>query len=73
MPKTIDKQLIDAIARAEANGLTRYRIAKNAGLREPHLHRIADGEATPKITTAAAILEAIGGSFTIKPPAKRKT
>ena len=63
MPKrsAIDQQLRDAIAKAEAQGL-----------REPHLHRIANGEAIPKITTAAAILDAIGGSFTIRPPRKRK-
>jgi len=58
--KPIAQQLRDAIARAERRGLTRYRIAKTAGLSERHVKSIAEGDTTPRIDTAERIADAIG-------------
>ena len=61
----IAMQLRAAIAKAEKQGMTRYQIAKLAGMRHIVLKRVADGEAIPRVDTAQKILNAIGMSLTI--------
>lgn len=65
-PKLIAEQLRQAIAKAEAGGMSRYAIAKAAGVSERHLKGIAEGETTPRLDTAAKIAEAIGARITLE-------
>ena len=53
-------ELRQAIAQAEKSGKSRYRIAKDAGIRYPMLRRLADGENVPRLDTAEKIAAAIG-------------
>ncbi len=63
--KSIVEQLRAEVAEAEKRGMTRYQIAKLAGMRHIVLKRVADGEAIPRIDTAEKILNAIGRSLII--------
>ena len=60
MSKSIAEQLRTEIARAEKRGMSRYQIAKKAGITPIMLARIADGERGMKIETAEKIAGALG-------------
>lgn len=57
--KSASDHLRAAIARAERRGITRYRIAKDAGITLRALSDIVNG-ASPRLDTAERIAEAIG-------------
>jgi len=63
--KPIDEQLRDAIARAEKAGMTRYRLARETGLAESHIKKIATGETIPQLNTAEKIAAVVGVKITI--------
>ncbi|HEY1687176.1 MAG TPA: helix-turn-helix transcriptional regulator [Tepidisphaeraceae bacterium] len=63
----ITKELKDAIALAEKRGMSRYAIAKAAGIRLPVLVRIANGGTIPRLDTAEKIAGALGKRLTIIP------
>lgn len=65
--KNIVDELRQAIRQAERRGVTRYQIAKAAGIRYSVLVRIAEGENLPRLDTAGKILSAIGLRLTISP------
>jgi DNA-binding phage protein len=69
MPRSlpIAEQLRRDIKDAERRGMSRYAIAKAAGLGESHLHRIANGEGVPTLDTAEKVAHAIGLKLTILP------
>jgi len=58
--KSIAGELRAAIRAAEQRGVTRYQIAKTAGMRHIVLARVADGEAIPRLDTAEKIATAMG-------------
>lgn len=58
-------QLIRAIKAAERRGVTRYRIAKDAGLYQSQLTRLMNREAAPRLDTAERIATALGLKFTL--------
>jgi transcriptional regulator with XRE-family HTH domain len=62
LPPTV-QQLQKAIALAQRRGMTRYAIAKSAGMKQAQLSRIADGENVPRLDTAERIAKAIGASL----------
>ncbi len=53
-------QLRAAIARAEDGGMSRYAIAKAAGLDHSAIRRVADGNVIPRLDTAERIAAAVG-------------
>jgi DNA-binding phage protein len=57
---SIAEQLQKAIAKAERGGLSQYRIAKQAGMAQAQLARVASGETCPTLHTAERIALAIG-------------
>jgi DNA-binding phage protein len=57
---SVASDLRAAIKAAEAEGSSRYKIARTAGLSIPHVHRIADDEGTPRLDTAEKVLAALG-------------
>jgi DNA-binding phage protein len=61
---SIAEELRAAIAKAEAKGMSRYAIAKAAGLRTSVVARIADGT-LPRLDTAEKIAGAIGLRLTL--------
>lgn len=61
----IAQELRDAIAKAEAGGVSRYRIAKAAGLAQTAVHRCADGVTMPRIDVAERIAKAAGYRLTL--------
>ncbi len=63
--QTIVEQLRAAIRKAEKRGITRYRIAMDAGIHQSQLTRLMDGDVSPRLDTAAKIMEAIGGKLAI--------
>lgn len=65
--KTIVDELRAAIRRAEKAGVTRYRIAKAAGITQIMLARFADGTRGIKLETAAKIAEGLKMSLTLSP------
>jgi DNA-binding phage protein len=70
---SIVAKLRKAIATAERRGVSRYRIAKLAGIVQSQVHRIADGERVPTLDTAARIAAAIGYRLALLPMvAKRR-
>ncbi|MFW5683102.1 MAG: helix-turn-helix domain-containing protein [Phycisphaeraceae bacterium] len=71
-PKPATEQLVEAIAEARRQGITKYRIARDAQLSEANVGRIAAGKTVPQIDTAERILHAIGGKLTIEAPRDRK-
>lgn len=62
-PKRIDEQLRTAI---KASGLTRYRIAKNAGITQIMLDRFVTEEGDLRLATAAKICTALNLELTTK-------
>ena len=58
--KGIAHELRRAIRQVEKRGLTRYQIAKAAGMPQSQVGRIASGESIPKLDTAERIALAIG-------------
>ncbi|HRK30286.1 MAG TPA: helix-turn-helix transcriptional regulator [Tepidisphaeraceae bacterium] len=54
-----------AIATAEKRGVTRYQIAKLAGMPRSQLTRIAEGETVPRLDTAERIAAVIGARLII--------
>jgi transcriptional regulator with XRE-family HTH domain len=69
--KTKQVKIVDelqrAIAQAEKRGVTKYAIAKAAGMPRSQLTRIASGESVPKLDTAERIAQVIGCRLTIIP------
>ena len=65
MTPRIAQKLRDAIAQAERGGMTRYAIAKRAGMAPIMLARIADGTRGMKLETAEKIAGAIGLQLTL--------
>jgi DNA-binding phage protein len=65
--KSVADDLRKAIARAERRGVTRYQIAKLAGMPQSQVGRIASGESVPKLDTAERVAKAIGCRLTITP------
>jgi transcriptional regulator with XRE-family HTH domain len=65
MKKSIFKQLQQAIKQAERAGMSRYAIAKAAGIALPVLVRIANGGTIPRLDTAEKIAKALGKTLTI--------
>ncbi len=65
--KTLQRQLIDAVKRAERSGLTRYRLAKLTGLSEAGLSHFVKGHKIPKTDTADRIADALGYRITLTP------
>jgi transcriptional regulator with XRE-family HTH domain len=63
--KGIVGELQKAIADAERRGVTRYQIAKAAGMPQSQVGRIASGESVPKLDTAERIAKVIGRRLTI--------
>jgi transcriptional regulator with XRE-family HTH domain len=61
----IAKQLQQAIKQAERAGVSRYAIAKAAGVALPVLIRVANGGTIPRLDTADKIARAIGKKLTI--------
>ena len=59
------EQLRRAIQQAERRGMSRYAIAKGAGIRLPMLIRIANGANIPRLDTAEKIVRALGGRLTV--------
>jgi transcriptional regulator with XRE-family HTH domain len=59
-PKTVQRQLIDAMRRAERRGLTRYKIACKTGISQATLSHIIHGKAIPRLDRAEKIAEAMG-------------
>ena len=69
-PATLPKlaaELRAAIAQSEAAGVTRYAIAKRAGITPIMLTRIAEGLAGMKLETAEKIAGAVGLQLTLLP------
>jgi DNA-binding phage protein len=64
---SISEQLRKAIAQAERRGITRYQIAKLAGMPQSQVGRVASGESVPTLDTAERIALAIGCRFSIVP------
>lgn len=64
-PGKIVAELREAIAQAQAAGVTRYAIAKRAGIAPIVLARIADGERGMKLETAERIADALGFDLTL--------
>ena len=58
--KSVTGELRAAIAQAERRGITRYAIAKAAGMPQSQVGRIATGESVPKLDTAERIAQVIG-------------
>jgi transcriptional regulator with XRE-family HTH domain len=56
-----------AIAKAERSGVTRYRMAKAAGLAESQVGRIAKGETVPTLGVAERLAKGIGYRLAIVP------
>jgi DNA-binding phage protein len=69
MPRAlpIAEQLRRAIKDAERRGMSRYAIAKAAGLSMGHFYRVARDNGTPRIDVAEKILDTIGLQLTISP------
>jgi len=59
LKQTIADKLRLAIARAERNGTTRYRIAKDADVAEATVHNIVHGR-TPRLDIAEKLARAVG-------------
>jgi DNA-binding phage protein len=60
-------ELRKALARAQRQGQTLYRIAKLARMHQSQLGRVASGETVPKLDTAERIARAIGCRIIIAP------
>jgi transcriptional regulator with XRE-family HTH domain len=66
--KTIADQLRAAIAKAEAKGITRYRIATDARVSRSTVTNLIDGtSANPRIDVAERIAKSIGYRLTLTP------
>lgn len=65
--KGIADQLRAAIAKAEKRGVSRYQIARAAGLPHSQFHRVADGENLPRLDTAEKIAKALGLALRLLP------
>jgi predicted transcriptional regulator len=63
--RTLADDLRAAIRKAERRGITRYQIAKDAGVSEGQLSRLMHGTVDPRLNTAQRIIEAIGGKIRI--------
>ena len=70
--KSVADDLRRAITQAEKRGMTRYAIAKAAGMPQSQVGRIASGESVPKLDTAERIASAIGCRLSIVPIVARK-
>ena len=57
---TVADQLRAAIAEAEQQGVTRYQIAKRAGLAKTVVNRFADGTTIPRLDIAERIAGILG-------------
>ena len=62
----------EAIRRAEAQGLTRYRIAKDTGVSQAALSRFMAGERGMGVEPAERLAEYLGLRITIEPKATTK-
>jgi len=56
----LSDQLREAIRKAEKRGITRYRIAKDAGVHPGQIGRLMADTVIPKLDTAQRIAEATG-------------
>jgi len=65
--KTLQRQLMDALRRAERSGLTRYRLSKLTGISQAGLSHFARGRKIPKVDTADKIAYALGYRITLTP------
>jgi len=63
--KPIADKLRDAIARAEKRGITRYRIAHDAGVAQQTVANIING-GNPRIDVAERVANAIGYDLLIR-------
>ena len=61
----IVKQLQAAIAKAEKRGMSRYALAKRAGVAQTVVHRCADGVTVPRLDVAEKLAKAAGYRLTI--------
>jgi transcriptional regulator with XRE-family HTH domain len=64
---SIGEQLRKAIKQAERAGVTRYQIAKAAGMPQSQVGRIASGESVPKLDTAERIAKVVGYRLALSP------
>lgn len=64
-PQPIVKQLIRAVRDAEKRGITRYRIAKDAGVEQSQISRLMSGESIPRLDTAEKIAKALDLRLTL--------
>ena len=62
---SISEQLRQAIRQAERSGLTRYKIAKAAGIHQSQLTRLLARGPTPRADTADKIAAALGKVFVL--------
>jgi len=58
--KDLTAQLVKLIQRAEARGVTKYRIAKDAGISPAQLTRLTHGTGGVSVDTFARLADALG-------------
>jgi transcriptional regulator with XRE-family HTH domain len=67
MSTSIAVELRRAIREAERGGVSRYRIAKAAGLEQSQVARIRSGETVPTLTTAERLAKGLGLRLALVP------
>ena len=63
--KTVTDQLRDAMKRAEARGVTRYRMSKDANVSPSTVTAVIEGTTKPSLDIAERLAEAIGKRITL--------
>ena len=58
--KDLTKQLVTLIRKAEARGVTRYRIAKESGVSASQLSKLMTGKRGVSVSTMATLADALG-------------
>ena len=58
--KDLTEQLVKIIVRAEARGVTRYRLAKDAGISPAQLTHLLRGTRKVSVNTLARLADALG-------------
>lgn len=65
MRQSANEQLRAVIQRAGKQGISRYRLAKLAGVTEGQLSRLMNQKRDVRLSTAERIVEALGGEIKI--------
>lgn len=71
MGRLVD-QVVEAIHAAEKRGVTRYRIAKDAGVFHSQLSRLMNGERSISVDTLEKICAALGLTIEIRDTRKKR-